>query len=160
MNRKFALLSALVITLGAAGAGQAAPQSNATGATQMSVEQAQKNKEVVLRLYNEIFFTPKPNIPLLDQIIREDYIQHNPMAGQGREALRYFVLNVFSKNRPSEAEIKSMKLTLVAEDDLVVARMITANGLLIDVFRFENGQIAEHWDAYRPNPGTERLAGF
>jgi predicted SnoaL-like aldol condensation-catalyzing enzyme len=32
--------------------------------------------------------------------------------------------------------------------------------MLIDIFRVGDGLCREHWDAYRPNPGTVRLPGF
>lgn len=47
------------------------------------VDQREKNKQVVARMF-DVIYGPGDDIDVLDEIVAEDYIQHNPMAGQGR----------------------------------------------------------------------------
>jgi steroid delta-isomerase-like uncharacterized protein len=91
--------------------------------------------------------------------VREDYVQHAPVAAQGRAGLRQFVLELRRAFPDLVLEVKD----LVAEGDRVVARVegrgthegeflgVPATGRAtvgrsIDIFRIEGGQLAEHWD--------------
>jgi predicted SnoaL-like aldol condensation-catalyzing enzyme len=51
-------------------------------------------------------------------------------------------------------------VNLIAEGEFVVRQEIRTHGLLLDVFRVRDGLLREHWDAFRPDPGTERIPGF
>jgi predicted SnoaL-like aldol condensation-catalyzing enzyme len=86
--------------------------------------------------------------------IREDYIQHNPNADQGLKGVQDYI----RKTRP-EREIKDKLdlplIHLMAEGDYVTISFVRpekdANGetyysTWFDLFRIEDGKIAEHWD--------------
>jgi predicted SnoaL-like aldol condensation-catalyzing enzyme len=126
--------------------------------------QEEKNKELVARFFRE-FFTgqPDPNInhDALNELVHENYIQHNPLAGHGREGLRNFLVNVYPK-MASQALIdsKQLRVNLIADGDLVVRQEVRKDWMLIDIFRNQDGWLMEHWDAWRPEPGIERLPGF
>jgi predicted SnoaL-like aldol condensation-catalyzing enzyme len=88
------------------------------------------------------------------EFIAEDYVQHNPNAGQGLAGVQDYV----RKTRP-EREIKdTLELPLIhlmAEGDYVTTAFVRpekdANGQTyystwFDLYRIENGKIAEHWD--------------
>ena len=113
------------------------------------------NKEVVRRFFDEVI--AGRDTAVLDELVAEDYIQHNPGAGQGREGLRVFLEHLFGVMPPGSEEVSAQ---LIAEGDLVVRQTILPSGMLIDIYRVADGKLQEHWDAYRPDPGTERLPGF
>lgn len=127
----------------------------------MSDARAQKNKQLVDRLFKEVMHeSERPNLDVLDEVIHEDYIQHNPLAGQGRAGLRNFIENVM----PTLVEIEHLfrspviSIDLVAEGDLVVRREIRKAFLLVDIFRIEGDRIREHWEAWHFETDTERPA--
>ncbi|HSG35606.1 MAG TPA: nuclear transport factor 2 family protein [Sphingomonadaceae bacterium] len=104
------------------------------------------------------------------EFIAEDYIQHNPNAGQGLAGLVDYVRST----RP-EREIKETLdlplINLIAEGDYVMTAFVRpeqdANGetyysTWFDLYRIEGGLIAEHWDPMlksdpRIDPNEKRL---
>lgn len=118
----------------------------------------QKNVESVKRLF-EVIHGDGKDFSVLDEVVAEDYIQHNPLAGAGREGLRAY----FTKLIPlpdSQGVSGIVQVNYIVEGSFVVRQEIRTHGLLIDIFRAEDGILLEHWDAYRPEPGTERYQGF
>lgn len=88
------------------------------------------------------------------EFIREDYIQHNPNAGQGLAGVQDYI----RKTRP-EREIKDTLelplIQLIAEGDYVMTSFVrpekdaegqTYYSTWFDLYRIEDGKIAEHWD--------------
>jgi len=88
------------------------------------------------------------------EFIAEGYIQHNPNAAQGLAGIVDYV----RETRPVR-EIKDTLdlplITLVAEGDYVMTSFVrpekdaegeTYYSTWFDLFRTENGKIAEHWD--------------
>lgn len=95
----------------------------------------------------------------LDQLMREDYIQHNPLVPQGRKGFQEFFAAWFKAVPDFKYELKK----IAAEGDLVWAYGtfsgtqsgdwlgIPATGKAytfdaVDIFRIEDGRLAEHWD--------------
>ncbi|MEV7976701.1 nuclear transport factor 2 family protein [Streptomyces sp. NPDC086519] len=129
----------------------------------MSNEQLDKNKELVAKLMHGLFEgeNPPQNIDVIDELVHENYIQHNPLAGQGPEGLRNFVLEVMPKITPkSMIESRQLAVNLIAEGDFVVRQEVRTDWMLIDIFRVKDGLLIEHWDALRSDPGSERIGGF
>lgn len=127
----------------------------------MSNEQLEKNKALVARFFREVPYGPGDNLHVIDELIAEDYVQHNPEAGQGREGVRHFFTNVIPVPLPEWLDEKgTLEVNLIAEGDFVVRQEIRTHGMLIDIFRVKDGMLKEHWDAFRPNPGTERPPSF
>lgn len=127
----------------------------------MSDDQLQQNKRVVARLFDEVFHGPGPglNLEVIDEIVADDYIQHNPHAGQGRDGLKKFVSELLPLPEGLDASTV-LQANYIAEGDFVVRQEIRNHGMLIDIFRVKDGLLREHWDAFRPDPGTERPPGF
>lgn len=125
----------------------------------MSVSHLEKNKAAVIALFDIIYGTSLDDIALIDGLVAEDYIQHNPLAGQGREGLRAFLHQIVPE--PKELDpAGTLAVNLIAEDDYVVRQEMRTNGMLVDIFRLKDGLLQEHWDAFRFEPGARRIAGF
>lgn len=104
------------------------------------------------------------------EFIAERYIQHNPLAGQGLAGIVEYV----RKTRPEREINDRLALPLIhlmAEGDHVMIAFVRPEkdaagepyySSWFDLFRIENGKIAEHWDPMlksdRPiDPNTKRL---
>ncbi|MFS4580402.1 nuclear transport factor 2 family protein [Phaeobacter sp. C3_T13_0] len=78
--------------------------------------------------------------------VAENYIQHNPLAADGREGLLGFVDFLETLEPPVEVN----PLRVFADEKFVVihqAAEFMGPKVVIDLFRFENGKVVEHWDA-------------
>jgi steroid delta-isomerase-like uncharacterized protein len=105
------------------------------------------NKALTLNVYNA--FTTK-DVSTLGQVVAEDYIQHNPMVGQGLEGLRNFITQ--TPPLPQQTTITH----LIAEGEFVAVRVESSLSLpglpepatysAFDLYRVENNLLAEHWD--------------
>ena len=88
------------------------------------------------------------------EFIREDYIQHNPNAEQGLAGVQDYI----RKTRPERAledKVELPLINLIAEGDHVMIAFLrpeqdssgtTYYSTWFDLFRIEDGRIAEHWD--------------
>ncbi len=88
------------------------------------------------------------------EYIREDYIQHNPNAAQGLSGVQDYI----RATRPERAIEEKLELPLIhlmAEGDYVTTAFVRTetdtNGATyystwFDLYRIEDGKIAEHWD--------------
>jgi len=90
----------------------------------------------------------------VEQYVGEEYIQHNPIVGNGKEAF----IAYFEKMQDEYPE-KSIKFVRsVSEGDLVAlhTHQIWPGGdeyVTMDFFRFnEHGKIVEHWDSIQSVP--------
>ena len=95
----------------------------------------------------------------LGDLMREDYIQHNPLVGQGRKGFQEFFEAWFTASPDFKYELKQ----IVSEGDKVWAYGtysgthkgdwlgMSATGKVykfdaVDIFRVQDGKLAEHWD--------------
>lgn len=105
------------------------------------------NKIRVAEFYKRI--VGQRDSSLINRFVREDYIQHSPMGKDGRQGL--FEMVEFLKTLPPSAETQSPVKRLIGDDDMVVIQLdISFMGkriVVIDLFRVEDGMLAEHWDA-------------
>ncbi|MCU7876389.1 MAG: nuclear transport factor 2 family protein [Candidatus Thiodiazotropha sp. (ex Lucinoma borealis)] len=90
----------------------------------------------------------------VEQYVGNDYIQHNPLVGDGKEPF----INYFEKMAKEYPEKSITFIRSVAEDNLVAlhTHQIWPGGVeyvTMDFFRFnENGKIVEHWDSMQEIP--------
>lgn len=121
-------------------------------------DESSRNKEIVARFYNDVFI--RHDLSGLDGYMRDDYIQHNADCPQGKAGFVQFFEVIFRAVPDFKYTLKKM----VAEGDIVIAHSTTTgthsggewlgqeatgNRLsfdVVDVFRLEEGKIAEHWD--------------
>jgi steroid delta-isomerase-like uncharacterized protein len=119
---------------------------------------AEANKVLARRVFQEVL--NGRNLDLLDELAAPDYIEHNPLPGQrsGIDGIRdryTMVLNAYDPHFTVE--------DVIAEGDKVVLRWsqtgihvgafmgLAATGRRytttgIEIWRVENGKLAEHWD--------------
>ncbi|MEW8002691.1 MAG: nuclear transport factor 2 family protein [Candidatus Thiodiazotropha sp.] len=87
-----------------------------------------------------------------------DYIQHNPLVGDGKRAF----IDYFSEMAKSYPEKEIEFVRAVAEGDLVALHTHQTwpgneEYVTMDFFRFdENGKIVEHWDSIQPIPAESK----
>ena len=114
-----------------------------------------KNKKLVYDMWRE--FLEGGHVEVAEKYFTETYMQHNPNAATGRKAVVEF-FSKFMKPQPISDTIKAPVVAIVAEGDLVTlsfARTMpdpvdttkTYMTTWFDMFRIENGKIAEHWDS-------------
>ena len=114
------------------------------------------NKELVLKFYDDVF--NGWNLDNLEEYMREDYKQHNPTVEDGIEGFRKFATGFF--NIKPHMEIKK----IICEDDMVCVFfkcVVGINGTynkVFDLYRIEDGKLAEHWDCIQHYEGGEETA--
>ena len=85
--------------------------------------------------------------------LNESYIQHNPHVSSGRLAF----IKAFEGENPKAID-HTVFIRIIAEGDLVAlhSHKIQTPGepgrVGVDLFRIENGKIAEHWDVNQDVP--------
>lgn len=127
----------------------------------MGIEEVERNKKLVERFFREVPYGPGDNLDVIDELVAEDYVQHNPLAGQGREGVKRFFTEVIPLPLTGDlAADGTLEVNIVGDGDLVVRQEIRKNGMLIDIFRVKNNRLQEHWDAWRPAEGYERPPSF
>ncbi len=110
----------------------------------------EKNKEVIRKFYQEFF--NDHIVESADKYVREDYIQHNPGVDQGRESLK----SAFADKFVSDPDFRLNIQMLIAEKDLVAVYLKNVDPQgntkcrVVDIYRLEDGMLAEHWDVLQP----------
>ncbi|UFH56153.1 ester cyclase [Spirosoma sp. KNUC1025] len=116
--------------------------------------QLAKNKKLVYDMWRE--FLEGGHMEVAEKYFTETYMQHNPNAATGRKALVEF-FSKFMKPQPISDTIKAPVVAILAEGNLVtisfaqtkpdpVDKTKKYSTTWFDMFRIENGKIAEHWD--------------
>jgi predicted SnoaL-like aldol condensation-catalyzing enzyme len=139
---KMALVAVLILTLGGAA---------------MAEKLTEANKKVIGAFAQLVFV--KKDLSAVDQYVRSDYIQHNPLVKQGASGFREFFSTWFASVPDWQYTLKN----IVAEGDQVWVYGtyggtlkkdwlgINASGQkysfdAVDIFRVQDGKLAEHWD--------------
>ena len=114
--------------------------------------QEEANLRLVENMYEDVL---KPlESARVDDYFLPGYIQHNPMAETGSAGLKAFLDWARSTSPEAEHHVKRM----FADGDFVIAHVhVIINpgergNAVVDIFRIEDGLIAEHWDAAQPIP--------
>lgn len=104
------------------------------------------------------------------EFIREDYIQHNPNAAQGLSGVQDYIRST-RQERAIEDRLELPLIHLMAEGNFVTTAFVrtetdsegqTYYSTWFDLYRIEDGKIAEHWDPMlktdaRIDPNSQRL---
>ncbi|HEY0924500.1 nuclear transport factor 2 family protein [Rheinheimera pacifica] len=105
-------------------------------------DRPKRNKALVLEAMTTLF--QRHDATAVERLYARDYIQHNPDIPQGRDALQQLVVNL-----PKDVHYEPG--LIVAQDDLVaihgrIRGWAEVPQIVVDIFRIENGKLAEHWD--------------
>jgi len=129
----------------------------ALGGTAMAESLAETNKKVIGAFAESVFM--KKDLSAVDQFVRTDYIQHNPLVKQGASGFKEFFSTWFASVPDWQYKLSK----IVAEGDQVWAYGtysgtlkkdwlgIAASGQkyafeAVDIFRIQDGKVAELWD--------------
>ena len=117
-----------------------------------------KNRKIVETFVNDVFVNH--DLSRLDSYMTDDYIQHNPDVAQGKQGFVEF----FEQTFRALPDFKYTLMKIAADGDLVMIYCTTSgthtggawlekqptgnklNFNVVDIFRMQDGMIAEHWD--------------
>jgi len=113
------------------------------------------NKRLVYDFWREVF--EGGHLDLAPKYMTESYIQHNPLVASGRDTFVNFFAK-FAQPKPIEPKVKTPLVAILAEGDLVTMVFVREledpkdktqkyTTTWFDMWRIENGKMAEHWDA-------------
>jgi len=125
-------------------------------ANQVFDDRPKHNKALVIESMTSLF--QRRDASAVERLYSSDYIQHNPGIPQGRDAL--------------EAIVAGLPQNIYYEPGLIVAEgeFVAIHGrirgwadkpqVVVDLFRIENGRLAEHWDVLQDEvPLTAAIGG-
>ncbi|NMO51483.1 SnoaL-like domain-containing protein [Actinoplanes sp. TBRC 11911] len=112
------------------------------------------NKSTARKAMDELF--NQRDITAVERYFADDYIQHNPMIADGRDGLIELLPTL-----PEDFRYTMLRAFEDGDHVIALARiggyLPDGDAAVVDVFRFEDGRIAEHWDvvqAYVPDDRT------
>jgi predicted SnoaL-like aldol condensation-catalyzing enzyme len=112
------------------------------------------NKKLVFDMYRAI--VNGGHYEMAEKYFTKEYIQHNPNVKSGRDELAAYIKQT-RPQRELQPNLTFPLIALVAEGDMVVVATVTREDdpekpgtkydtTHFDMYRIENGLIAEHWD--------------
>jgi predicted SnoaL-like aldol condensation-catalyzing enzyme len=118
-------------------------------------DRPQRNKALVRDAMTSLF--QRHDATAVERLYAPDYIQHNPDIPQGRDALQALVAGL-SRDVYYEPGL------MIAEADLVAIHgRIRGWGdvpqVVTDIFRIEDGKLAEHWDVLQDEAPADATLG-
>lgn len=112
------------------------------------------NKKLVFDMYRSIVNAGRTD--LAEKFFTKEYIQHNPNVASGRDELVKYIKKT-RPVRPIPDTIGFPVISIMAEGDMVLVASVEYNDdsekpgskyatTHFDLYRIQNGLIAEHWD--------------
>lgn len=114
------------------------------------------NKEIVLKFYEEIF--NNWDLSNLDSFMRDDYKQHSIEVKDGKAGFIEF-FNGFLAMKPHATVISALE---DGDQVCIFFKCAFENGVVakvFDLYRLEDGKLAEHWDCTARVDNIEQAAG-
>ena len=115
-------------------------------------KETRRNKAIVRDFYTTVLIGR--DVDAAPRFLRPDYIQHNPNVPTGLNGFVQVFRARFAQPLPSD--YKRELLNVIGENDMVVVYVRQTwtgrdgqhhQALGFDMFRVQDGRIAEHWDA-------------
>ncbi len=118
------------------------------------------NKKLVFDMWRAVI--QGGHVEMAEKYFTESYIQHNPNVATGRDAMVKY-MKESRPVKPIEPKMTFPVIAIMADGDLVLVATVSKeddptapgkkyNGTHFDLFRIENGKIAEHWDSVPKDP--------
>lgn len=105
------------------------------------------NEQIVTAFYKKVI--GEQDLEYAKKIVTENYIQHNPHVKTGKDGFLEAIK--FLKKMPKPKNTPKPFMRIIADNEYVVVHLSVEYGgqnkIVLDMFRIENGLIAEHWDA-------------
>ncbi|MFN2258929.1 MAG: nuclear transport factor 2 family protein [Parasphingopyxis sp.] len=117
-------------------------------------DQETEHNRAVIEQFARLFYIEGKVREAFETYVREDYIQHNPRAADGREAAIEMLQGLLAGSTDRQFEIQRI---IVDGPFAVVHSWSRADAedrghAVVDIFRIEDGLLAEHWDVIQPVP--------
>lgn len=129
-----------------AAAGNRHPAAKSASATE-------RNRKIVTAFF-DLLYNQKKVRQAFETYVAPNYVQHNPLAPDGRDAA-ISALEPFFNGAPGLSyEIKRIIVDgdLAAVHSLVKFSPQDRGSAVVDIVRLKNGRIAEHWDVIQAIP--------
>lgn len=117
-------------------------------------ERAEENRRIAMEFY-DLCFVQKRYAEAADKYFGPRYIQHNSFVEDGIEGFKKEFVNSAQRRSPDYVQTP---LRFIADEDMVAVHETIhpdkehRGFALVDIFRFEDGKIVEHWDVFMPIP--------
>ena len=153
--RNFSILLSLILLSGIAFAQvEVTVHSDQAALLASKDPQLAANKKLVYDFWVKVF--QGKDLALIPNMLREDYIQHNPNVPTGRAAFIGFIKSFPKTDKVPLTTIPNLVM-ISAERNIVTLAFRSESShpknpdetyttTWFDMFRIENGKIAEHWD--------------
>jgi predicted SnoaL-like aldol condensation-catalyzing enzyme len=117
-------------------------------------DESERSKAVALRAIQGVFIERNPRI--VEELFAPDYIQHNPAIPDGRDAIAALLGKLPEGFRYEPGMV-------VAEGNIVMihGRYVGWGPepmVAVDIFRVDNGRLAEHWDVMQVEVPVHKTA--
>lgn len=112
------------------------------------------NKALVLAGIKGVFIDRDPSV--LDKLFSENYKQHNPQIPNGTAAIKGLLGNL-----PADFSYEPGLVSAEGDYVFIHGRYVGWGPkpmVAVDIFRVENGKIAEHWDVLQEEVPAEQSA--
>ncbi len=151
--KKFTIAAAAALLALAGPATAQEHGGHAQGAMHQRHMLTEQNRKVV-EAFVDLFYRQHKVREAFETHVVEAYIQHNPLAPDGR-APAIAALEPYFASQPN---LKHDVKRIIVDGDLAVVHLHATNGpgdrgaAIVDILRLENGKIVEHWDVFQPVP--------
>lgn len=114
----------------------------------MAQENLTETNRAVIEDFLSLFYAHNKVREAFERHVAEDYIQHSPLADNGREAAIVAIESLWNTMPKLEINV----LRVMVDGNMAMCHLFGKDRpdhdgiVVVDIFRLENGKIVEHWD--------------